>query len=264
MTVKNRAIKADLHVHTIGSGHGFSTVRENIEAALEKGMELIALTDHGPTVPQGAHNWYFWNLSHVPGIYKDLIILRGCEANIIPDGDPYESRWGIDVADIVARRLDYVTVGFHPTTGFDEGDTDKNTEAVIKAMQSPYVDQFNHPGNLIEFPLDVDAVIAAAIENNVVLEVNNSSLNPLGARAGSKMLEIDFAVRAYEAGATISINSDAHYAAGIGNIEPALSYANERGIPTEAFLNTDAQKVLTHIKAKRSRPLLSASQAEMK
>ncbi|MCL2403293.1 MAG: PHP domain-containing protein [Coriobacteriia bacterium] len=262
-TRTDRLIKADLHVHTVGSGHGFSTVKENADAAVEMGMELIALTDHGPSVPQGAHNWYFWNLNHVPGIYKNLVILRGCEANIIPDSDPYESRWGIDVADIVARRLDYVTIGFHPTTGFDEGDEDKNTTALIRAMQNPYVDQFNHPGNLIEFPLDVDAVIAAAIEYNVVLEINNSSLNPLGARAGSKMLEIKFAAKAYAAGATLSINSDAHHSTGIGNVEPALSYANEQGIPSSAFLNTSAQAVIEHITAKRDRPLLAASQADL-
>ncbi|MCL2606071.1 MAG: PHP domain-containing protein [Coriobacteriia bacterium] len=257
------SIKADLHVHTIGSGHGFSTVQENAESALEKGVELIAITDHGPSVPQGAHNWYFWNLSHVPGIYKNLVILRGCEANIIPDGERYESRWGIDVADIVARRLDYVTIGFHPTTGYDDGDEAVNTAAVIKAMQSPYVDQFNHPGNLIEFPLDVDAVIEAAIENNIVLEVNNSSLNPLGARAGSKMMEIDFAIKAYSAGATLAINSDAHHSTGIAQVQPALNYAEERGIPVDSFLNTTAEKVIEHIKSKRDRPLLEACQAKV-
>ena len=258
----DRPIKADLHVHTIGSGHGFSTVCENAQSALSKGIELIALTDHGPSVPQGAHNWYFWNLSHVPGIYDGLIILRGCEANIIPDGSPYESRWNIDVADIVTQRLDFVTIGFHPTTGFDEGNKTKNTEALIKALQSPYVDQLNHPGNLAEFPLDVDAVIETAVEQGVILEINNSSLNPLGARAGSRMMEIDFAVKAYAAGALLSINSDAHHSTGIGNIEPALSYAREYGIPTEAFINTSAKRVLEHLQAKRDRPLYAASLAQ--
>jgi len=259
---KDKPIKADLHVHTVGSGHGFSTVSENAQAALEQGMELIALTDHGPSVPQGAHNWYFWNLSHVPGVYGDLIILRGCEANIIPDGALYDSSWGIDVADIVARRLDFVTIGFHPTTGFDDGNEAKNTAAVIKAMQNPYVDQLNHPGNLREFPLDVDAVIEAAIENKVILELNNSSLNPLGARAESKMMEIEFAAKAYAAGALLSINSDAHYCTGIGNVEPALSYIHQRGVPTEAFINTSAKRVIQHIEEKRHRPLLAASLAK--
>ncbi|MCL2379780.1 MAG: PHP domain-containing protein [Coriobacteriia bacterium] len=258
----NKAIKADLHVHTVGSGHGFSTVSENAEAALEKGMELIAITDHGPSIPQGAHNWYFWNLSHVPGIYKGLVILRGCEANLIPDSSKYESRWGIDVADIVAQRLDYVTFGFHPTVGFDDKDSDRNTDAAIHAMQSPYVDQFNHPGNLAEFPFDVDAVIAAAVENDVVIELNNSSQNPLGARAATGAAEIDFARKAYSAGAKLAINSDAHHATGIGVIEPALSRAADAGIPIDAYINIDSNRALEHIQGRRERPLLAAALAQ--
>ena len=254
----NRIFKADLHVHTIGSGHGFSTIKENADAAIEKGMELIAMTDHGPSVPQGAHNWFFWNQNHVPGLYNGLIILRGCEANIIPDGSRFESRWGLDVADIVARRLDYVTVGFHPTTGFDNGDEAENTKAAIRAMECPYVDQFNHPGNLLEFPLNVDEVIAAAIEYKVVLEVNNASFNALGARAGSKMMEIEFAAAAFEAGAQLALNSDAHHSTGIGNVEPAFEYATEYGISLDAFINTSAEKVINCIKSKRPRPLLEA------
>jgi len=260
-TINERVIKADLHVHTVGSGHGFSTVSENAELAAVKGMELIAITDHGPSIPQGAHNWYFWNLNHAPGTYQDLIILRGCEANIVPNSDRYESRWGLDVADIVARRLDYVTFGFHPTVGFDDGDVDKNTAAAVKAMQNPYVDQFNHPGNLIEFPLDIDAVIAAAVENDVIIELNNGSQNPLGARAATGTLEIDFVEQAYKAGAKLALNSDAHHATGIGKVEPALSRALERGIPLEAFINVSAQRVLDHIQSRRERPLLTAALA---
>jgi len=254
-----RLIKTDLHVHTVGSGHGFSTVSENAAAAKSAGLELIAITDHGPAIPQGAHNWYFWNLSHVPGIIDDLVVLRGCEANITTDAHLYESTWGIDVADIVTQRLDYVTIGFHPTTGYDGKDKAKNTAALIKALQSPFVDQLNHPGNLIEFPFDVDAAIEAAVEHNVIIEINNSSFNPLGVRTESREMEIDFAVKAYQAGATLSVNSDAHHSSGIGNVERALSYAKEYGIPIDAFVNTSAQSVIEHIEKKRHRPLLSAS-----
>ena len=57
---------ADLHTHTLASGHAYSTLTENAQAARLKGLELIAITDHGPTVPQGAHPWYFWNLKAAP------------------------------------------------------------------------------------------------------------------------------------------------------------------------------------------------------
>jgi len=47
---------ADLHTHTVASGHAYSTVTELAWAAADKGLELIAVTDHGPTVPQGVRH----------------------------------------------------------------------------------------------------------------------------------------------------------------------------------------------------------------
>ena len=251
-------LKADLHIHSIGSGHGYSTITENAEAAFERGLELIAITDHGPAIPSGAHMWFFWNLHHVPGIYKGMYILKGCEANLVPCGEKYNSSWGLDLGDIVCQRLDYVQFGFHPTTGFDTRDKEMNTAAVVRAMESPWVDQFNHPGNIFEFPLDVDTVIEAAVKNNVVIELNNSSLNPLGVRGESSDWELDFAARAYVAGAPLSLGSDAHYASVIGTFEPGLSLAAERGIPEEYFVNRDAASVIDFILAKRPRPLYSS------
>ena len=251
-------LKADLHTHSIGSGHGYSSISENAHAAYELGLELIAITDHGPAIPSGAHQWYFWNLHHVPGLYKGLRILRGCEANLVTDGETHGSQCGLDIAGIVLERLDYVEFGFHPTCGYDQGDKEANTEAVLRAMASPWVDQFNHPGNVLEYPIDVDAVIAAAIEHRVVLELNNSTLNPLAVRSASAEYEMDFAVAAYEAGALLALNSDAHHAQAIGNFEPGLTRAKERGIPEDYFLNYNAQRVLDFVLSKRERPLLSS------
>ena len=44
---------ADLHVHTISSGHAYNTILENTQSAIEKGLKLIAITDHGPNMPGG-------------------------------------------------------------------------------------------------------------------------------------------------------------------------------------------------------------------
>jgi putative hydrolase len=90
---------ADLHTHTVASGHAFSTVTELAHAAASKGLELIAFTDHGPSVPGGAHPWYFWNSKVVPSVIDGVIVLRGCEANVADTDN------GIDLPDAVLKKV---------------------------------------------------------------------------------------------------------------------------------------------------------------
>lgn len=242
-------LKADLHIHTVASGHGYASWTENAEAAVCKGMELIAITDHGPRVPQGAHAWYFWDLKVTPSIYKGVRVLNGCEANIVDD-EPN----GLDLPDELLATLDFVEIGFHSTCGFDGRDKVKNTEAVLRALENPYVDQLNHPGNLVSYPLDIDAVIASAKRNNVIIELNNHSFDEHGSRGGTSRYEKEFARAAFEADIPIAIGSDSHYFSTIGVFDEALLAAREIGIPDEYFVNYSAESVLSHLLSKRERP----------
>ena len=244
-------LRADLHTHTIASGHAYSTLTENVRAARAHGLELIATTDHGPSVPQGAHVWFFWNLKVVPSILDGVRILKGCEANVAPDTDN-----GIDLPDEVLGGLDFVAVGFHPTTGFDTPDRARNTEALLRVMANPLVDQITHPGNEEEFPLDLDEIVAAAVHHNVILELNDHSFDPSSSRAGSTAREREFAEAAFAAGAPVSIGSDAHYALHVGRFETALAIAEEIGFTEERLVNRDAASVLAHLTSKRARPRL--------
>jgi putative hydrolase len=242
---------ADLHTHTIASGHAYSTLTENVLAAKAHGLELIAITDHGPSVPQGAHPWYFWNMKVVPAVLDGVRILKGCEANVSPDSEN-----GIDLPDVVLAGIDFVAVGFHPTTGFDTPDRARNTEALLRVMANPLVDQITHPGNEDEFPLDLDAIVSAAVLYNVILELNDHSFDASSSRAGSTAREREFAAAAFSAGAPVSIGSDAHYALHVGRFETALAIAEEIGFTEERLVNRDAATVLAHLQAKRERPRL--------
>ena len=48
-------IYMDMHTHTIESGHGYSTLKENIEAAQEQGLKYLGLSEHAPAMPGGPH-----------------------------------------------------------------------------------------------------------------------------------------------------------------------------------------------------------------
>ena len=242
---------ADLHTHTMASGHAYSTLTENAQVARAYGLELIAITDHGPSVPQGAHPWYFWNLKVVPGVLDGVRILKGCEANVVQDTDN-----GLDLSDQALELLDFVAVGFHPTAGFDEPDRARNTEALLRVMANPLVDQVTHPGNDDEFPLDLAAIVEAAVRYNVILELNDHSFDPASSRSGSTGREREFARAAYDAGAPISIGSDAHYALHVGRFDAAIAIAEEFGFAEKRIVNRDAASVLAHLTGKRERPRL--------
>ncbi|MDZ4169850.1 MAG: PHP domain-containing protein [Coriobacteriia bacterium] len=242
---------ADLHTHTIASGHAYSTYTELAQVARARGLELIAVTDHGPSVPQGAHPWYFWNSKVVPSVLDGVRILKGCEANPSVGTDN-----GIDLPDELLRLLDFVSVGFHPLTGFDDRDRARNTEVLLRVIANPYVDQITHPGNEAEFPLDIDAVVEAAVNHRVILELNDHSFAPTSARSSAISREREFAAAALEAGAPIAIGSDAHYALHVGRFDAAVACANELGITPERLVNRDAESTLAFLIGKRERPRL--------
>ncbi len=236
---------ADLHTHTVASGHAFSTVTELATAASEKGLELIAFTDHGPSVPGGAHFWYFWNAKVVPPRIAGVRVLRGCEANVA------DTESGLDLPDQVLAGLDLVAVGFHPLTGFDECDRARNTAALLRAMANPLVDIVTHPGNAAEFPLNAAEVVAAAVAHGVALELNNHSFDPRSGRSGGRATEREFAIAARDAGAWISLGSDAHYHDQVGDLANALAVVEEIGFPRERIVNIDAASTLAFLNGRR-------------
>jgi len=241
---------ADLHTHTIASGHAYSTVTELADAAVAKGMELIAVVDHGPTVPGAPHPWHFWNMKVVPSVYNGLRILKGVEAN-----PSLSSENGIDLPDELLRLLDFVAVGFHPLIGFDEPDIGRNTEAILRVIENPFVDMIVHPGNG-DFPIHVDQFVAAAAANNVIVELNNHSFNSNGSRSGSSETELAIAAAALEAGAPIAIGSDAHFHLHVGGFDDAIQAAHRIGLTQDRVINRSGRSVLEHLEARRPRPRL--------
>lgn len=244
---------ADLHTHTVASGHAFSTVTELAASAAAKGLELIAITDHGPSVPGGAHPWYFWNSKVLPTEISGVRVLRGCEANVADTDN------GLDIPDEVLAVLDIVAVGFHPLTGFDDTTRQLNTSSLVRAMNNPLVDIVTHPGNSDQFPIDVATVVSTAVERGVALELNNHSFAPDSSRSSGSYGERRFAIAARDAGALLSIGSDAHFHEHVGSFDYACAVAEEIGYPANRVINRDAATVLQFLRDRRSRPRLGSA-----
>jgi len=237
LILHNFKIVADLHVHTIASGHAYSTVAEIIEAASQKGLEAVALTDHGPSMPGGPYRYYFGNLFVIPEKEKNVEILKGVEANIIDrDGT-------LDLPDYYLEMLDIVWAGLHLPC-LQPASRELNTEALLNALDNPYVDGIVHPGNP-DFSIDEEAVVLAAREKGKLLEINNSSFV---IRRGSKTRCLDIACLVQRHGGLVALNSDAHIARDVGNHERALRLALEAGLSSDQIINTDWGRVKVFLK----------------
>ena len=100
-------ILADTHAHTIVSGHAYSTIREMAAAAVSRGMQAMALTEHAPDMPGTCQEYYFMNLDVVPREMNGIRMLFGAELNILnPQGE-------VDLSDQIIKDLDIVIASIH-------------------------------------------------------------------------------------------------------------------------------------------------------
>lgn len=231
----------DCHVHTYASGHAYSTVKEYMDAAVEKGLELIGFSDHGPAMPGGPHPFHHGNQQVIPRTYGGVTILRGAELNIID----YARQ--VDLEERFLKRLDYVIAGFHDVC-LEPGTEAQNTETLIKAMQNAYIDILAHTGNP-RWPIDRKAVIEAAAATGKIIEINNSSFTNLG-RKGSKDNCYQIAELAALHNVRMIASSDCHIAFDLGKFDYAAKLFKEVGVPEALIMNTSADKWLNYLKGK--------------
>lgn len=201
----------DVHTHTIASGHAFSTMQEMAQAAAEKGLQLLGITEHAPGIPGTCAPIYFKNLRCVPRQMYGVELMLGVELNILNyQGD-------IDMEEELLSRLDLRIAGIHSLC-YTPGTTDENTNAMIGAIRNPWVDIISHPGDGTA-SLHFEPIILAAKEHHTLLEINNSSLNPIRQKVAARdnNLEILRLCKRYET--PVILGSDAHISFDIANYD---------------------------------------------
>lgn len=238
-------IVADLHVHTISSGHAYSTLEEYVRQAKKIGLKAFAMTDHGPAMPGGPHYYHFSNMRMLPREIDGVKILRGIEANIINE------KGEIDIApdDVEWGDLDIIIAAMHPRVGYEEGQGEKkNTEVLLRAIQNPYINVIAHPGNP-KYPVKIKEVVAAAKERGVLLEINNSSIY---SRPGSTERCLEFAREIKRAGWKVVFGTDSHYSSMLGKFDDSLKIAAEAGLKEEDIINTSWARIEKYILSRKS------------
>lgn len=230
----------DVHTHTLSSGHAYSTLLENVRVASEKGLKILGTTDHAPNMPGSCNELFFKNYSKLPQKVCDILMLYGCEANII------DFQGSIDLSVNIQKKMDVLIASLHTPT-IKSGSIEANTNTYINVMKNPYVDILGHIGNPL-FPIDYERVVLEAKKRNVLLEINNSSLDK--SREGSKTNCIEVAKLCKKYKVKIIVNSDAHFAGDVGNFSKAKKLLDKVNFPKEYILNTQPKLFLNYLKKK--------------
>lgn len=219
----------DAHTHTIASGHAYSTIMENAAYAAEAGLELLGITDHAPAMAGGTQPSYFLNFSTIPREISGVEIYMGAELNIMDyDGN-------IDLDEFYLQRMDYAIASLHPPC-IPFGTMEENTNAVLKAIENPYVKILGHPGDP-RYPIDCKAIVDKAVETETLIEINDASLIPNGFRKGSEVYIGEILKLCQKKNFPVILASDAHFATHIGKFDNALRLINEAGFPEELIIN---------------------------
>jgi DNA polymerase (family 10) len=223
-------LKGDLHMHTVLSD-GRNTAEEMAVAALERGLQYIAITDHsashgfGNDVQPDELRRQIERVRALNERLEGIAVLIGTESNIGVDGS-------LDYDDDLLAELDWVIGSVHTSFAMD---TRAMTDRVVAAIEHPLVDAIGHPtGRKIErrlpYGVEMDRIIDAAARTGTMIEINSApdrrDLSDVHARAAA------------QAGVRILVNSDAHGANTLGHTRWGIATARRAWLTAADVANT--------------------------
>jgi DNA polymerase (family 10) len=224
-------IRGDLHMHTTASD-GRATLEEMAQAAIDRGLKYIAITDHSKRVSMARgldEKRLLAQWKEIDALNKrlgtKLKVLKGVECDILEKG-------GMDIADDVLAQADWVIASIHYG---QKQSREQITQRILGALENPHVDIVAHPtGRLINhrepYAVDMDAVFKSAREHKKLLELN----------ASPERLDLDdiLCAAAKEHGIPIVISTDAHSIEGLRTMRYGVLQARRAGLTKKDVANT--------------------------
>lgn len=240
--MNEKGIKLDLHTHTVASGHAYSTVQEMARAAADKGLEILGITEHGPSLPGACHPLYFRNVHVIPREVYGVRLLMGVELNIVDnDGN-------VDFDEFFMEKTDLRSAGLHSLC-YEPGTREENTRSVIKVMENPWIQIITHPGDGTA-DLDFEQLVLASKRTGTILEINNSSLIPCRGKAAARGNNLEILRLCAQHQVPVILGSDAHISFSIADYTYLYELLEETAFPDELILNCDTEKLLASLKTK--------------
>lgn len=225
-------VKGDLQMHTQWSD-GSASIEEMAEAAVARGYEYIAVTDHskGLKIAGGINEEQLRRQAAEIGSVnkafkkagKGVHVLQSVELNLDPRGEG-------DMDETALSKLDLVLGCFHSALRRKED----QTERYLAALQNPAIQILGHPrGRIYNYRVGLKAewprVFDLAAELDKAVEID--------AYPDRQDLSNDLVKLARKAGCRISLGTDAHGPSQLAFIELGLASALAGGIKRERILN---------------------------
>ncbi len=227
-------IKGDLHLHSNWSD-GRNTIQEIAEYVRDNyNYAYLVLTDHSKSQAQAnglnedrvREQWEEIELANRS--IGETFIRKGIEVDIMPDGS-------LDLSDDLLRELDWVVASIHSRFKQD------NTERLLAAMDNPYVNAIGHPsGRLLNkrdsYDLDMDRIIAHAVETDTALEIN---VSPSRMDLDAKWVKV-----AQERGVQFIISTDSHALSQFQFMKLGTGYARRGWCKKDQVLNAQGWEAI--------------------
>lgn len=229
-------IRGDLHAHT-NESDGSQTIDEMAQAAIDRGYDYLALTDHSKAVhvanglDEDRLRKHADRIRAAGSELSNFTLLAGVEVDIMKRGD-------LDLDDKILADLDWVNASIHSHFRLSQKDM---TERVLAAIRSGVVHCIGHPlgrqiGTREPIQLDLDRIFEACVEHNVCLEINSYP----------DRLDLPdiHCQRAREAGVKFVISTDAHKIDDLAFICFGVSVARRGWLEKKDVLNTSTIRTL--------------------
>ncbi|MBU6504263.1 MAG: DNA polymerase/3'-5' exonuclease PolX [Betaproteobacteria bacterium] len=223
-------LRGDLHAHTRDSD-GRDTLEAMAKAAQAQGLSYLAITDHsaylGVTHGLDAARLRSQGqaIDRLNATFTGFTLLKGVEVDILEDGR-------LALPDTVLSQLDVVIASVHSHFDLPRA---RQTERLLRTLDHPHITLLGHPsgrllGERAPYDVDMERVIRKAGERGCFLELNSQpqrlDLNDLHCRM------------ARDAGVLVSVNSDAHSAFDLANLELGIGQARRGWLEKRHVLNT--------------------------
>ena len=223
-------IKGDLQIQTDWTD-GEHSIEKMAEAAKERGLEYICITDHTKSLAMTGGSDEKKLLRQMAAIDKiqkkisGIKILKGAEVNIMKDGT-------LDIEDEVLAKLDCAGAAVHSLFKMPEPDM---TARIIKAMENPNIDIIFHPtGRLINkreaYAVDMEKLLKAAKRTKTIMEID--------AFPDRLDLNDEYVRKAVELGVKLSIDTDAHAISHLEYMEYGVAQARRGWATKKDIINT--------------------------